>query len=48
LRAQGVPGVHLGVGAKNTNAIAFYERIGFICITSSEGGHLYALRLQPN
>ncbi len=47
LREHGVPGVHLGVGAQNTNAIAFYERIGFICMVASEGGRLYAMKLQP-
>jgi ribosomal protein S18 acetylase RimI-like enzyme len=29
MKANGVKGVHLGVGAKNLNAIAFYERMGF-------------------
>lgn len=29
LRERGVPGVHLGVDARNTAAIAFYERVGF-------------------
>lgn len=29
LRDAGSPGVHLGVGARNTGAIAFYERLGF-------------------
>lgn len=29
LREAGSPGVHLGVGARNVNAIAFYERLGF-------------------
>jgi ribosomal protein S18 acetylase RimI-like enzyme len=29
MKANGVPAVHLGVGAKNLNAIAFYERMGF-------------------
>jgi ribosomal protein S18 acetylase RimI-like enzyme len=45
LRAQDVPGVHLGVGANNTNAIAFYERVGFTCMAASGGGRLYAMRL---
>jgi ribosomal protein S18 acetylase RimI-like enzyme len=47
LRTHGVTGVHLGVGAKNTNAIAFYERVGFTCMAASEGGRLYAMRLHP-
>jgi GNAT superfamily N-acetyltransferase len=29
LRARKVEGVHLGVAAKNTNAIAFYDHLGF-------------------
>ncbi len=29
MRANGVPAVHLGVGTKNLNAIAFYEKMGF-------------------
>ena len=29
MKANGVPAVHLGVGAKNLNAIAFYEKMGF-------------------
>lgn len=29
LRAQGVPGLHLGASASNTAACKFYERIGF-------------------
>lgn len=29
LRAAGSPGVHLGVGGKNTNAQGFYQHVGF-------------------
>jgi ribosomal protein S18 acetylase RimI-like enzyme len=29
LVARGVPGIHLGVGTGNTNAIAFYRHLGF-------------------
>lgn len=34
LVGRGVPGVHLGVGSDNANAIAFYEHLGF---TTAEG-----------
>jgi GNAT superfamily N-acetyltransferase len=33
LAAAGSPGVHLGVGANNTNARAFYARVGFEPLT---------------
>lgn len=36
LRRDGAPGMHLGVGASNTNAIAFYEKLGFQRITLPE------------
>ena len=29
LRAQGVPGVHLGVDSRNQRAVGFYEHLGF-------------------
>ncbi len=29
LASRGIPGVHLGVGSDNPNAIAFYEHLGF-------------------
>jgi ribosomal protein S18 acetylase RimI-like enzyme len=29
LRERGVPGVHLGMVPENTNARAFYDRLGF-------------------
>ncbi|TDD65630.1 GNAT family N-acetyltransferase [Jiangella aurantiaca] len=38
LREAGAPGVHLGVGAANTRAIAFYERMGFRTLRQSPGG----------
>ena len=41
LRERGVPGLHLGVDARNTGGIAFYERIGF----SDAGADGGALRL---
>jgi ribosomal protein S18 acetylase RimI-like enzyme len=45
LRALRVPGVHLGVGRRNTRAVAFYERVGFQPIRSSAGGILFGMRL---
>ncbi|MBL1066493.1 GNAT family N-acetyltransferase [Streptomyces sp. 7-21] len=35
LRARGVPGVHLGLNPANTNARAFYDRLGFTELTPS-------------
>jgi ribosomal protein S18 acetylase RimI-like enzyme len=46
LRALHVPGVHLGVGRRNPRAIAFYERMGFQQLSSSEGGILFGMRLE--
>ncbi len=37
LRAAGVPGVHLGVGAGNPNAYAFYTHLGFTELEKVEG-----------
>jgi ribosomal protein S18 acetylase RimI-like enzyme len=45
LRALQVPAVHLGVGRRNTRAIAFYEHVGFHVIKSSEGGIQYGMHL---
>lgn len=38
LQAAGAPAVHLGVGAGNTRAIAFYERLGFQTLYQSPNG----------
>jgi ribosomal protein S18 acetylase RimI-like enzyme len=38
LRTAGSPGVHLGVGAGNTNAIGFYQHLGFTTLSQSETG----------
>jgi ribosomal protein S18 acetylase RimI-like enzyme len=40
-----VPGVHLGVGRRNTRAVAFYERVGFQQLSGSEHGIIYGMRL---
>lgn len=38
LRERGVPGVHLGVGAANTNARAFYEHLGYDVFREQDWG----------
>ncbi|TDC52414.1 GNAT family N-acetyltransferase [Jiangella ureilytica] len=38
LREAGAPGVHLGVGAANARAIAFYEHLGFTTLRETPGG----------
>jgi ribosomal protein S18 acetylase RimI-like enzyme len=38
LAERGVPGLHLVVGVKNTNAQAFYRRVGFAELASDAGG----------
>ena len=45
LRELRVPGVHLGVGRRNTRAVAFYERMGFQPLNISEGGILFGMQL---
>jgi ribosomal protein S18 acetylase RimI-like enzyme len=47
LRELGVPGVHLGVGGRNKNAMAFYERMGFELLEEWPGGiaRTYGMRL---
>lgn len=45
LRERGVPGVHLGVSPSNTNAQAFYQRLGFEPLPSDAGaGSLLGIR----
>jgi ribosomal protein S18 acetylase RimI-like enzyme len=44
LRADGVPGVHLGVAQDNVSAIGFYEHLGFRRLDVAEG-LLLGLRL---
>ena len=38
LRDAGVPGVHLGVGGRNTRAQGFYQHLGFRELERSNGG----------
>jgi GNAT superfamily N-acetyltransferase len=45
LRALGVPGVHLGVGARNSGAISFYERVGFAQLKEWPWGYTYGMLL---
>jgi ribosomal protein S18 acetylase RimI-like enzyme len=46
LRDRGVAGVHLGVSGTNTRAIAFYEHLGFVRVTTEDdGGIIMAMRL---
>lgn len=45
LRTQGVEGVHLGVDVRNTNAIAFYQRVGFTLLREEGGGLLMGRKL---
>jgi len=45
LRAQGVSGVHLGVGKANRRAIAWYPRLGFNPVEENDRGITYAMHL---
>ena len=38
LKHQGVPGLHLGVGASNAGAVAFYRKIGFSVLEEHKWG----------
>ena len=46
MRGLDVPAVHLGVGARNTGAIAFYEKVGFHRIKTYEGWIAYGMHLK--
>jgi ribosomal protein S18 acetylase RimI-like enzyme len=41
LRQHGSRGVHLGMGASNSRALAFYQKVGFHVIDDSQPGSLY-------
>jgi ribosomal protein S18 acetylase RimI-like enzyme len=45
LRERGVTGLHLGVDARNTGAIAFYERVGFRPARTHDWGSTLTLDL---
>lgn len=45
LRADGVPGVHLGVAHANVSAVGFYRHLGFTELTRDGGGMTLGLRL---
>lgn len=45
MRAFDVPGVHLGVGGKNTRAIGFYEHYGFQPLVNERWGIVFGMRL---
>lgn len=45
MRSLDVPGVHLGVGGRNTNAIGFYEHVGFHRLREAEWGLILGMRL---
>lgn len=45
LRRHGVRGVHLGVGARNSRAMRFYERLGFDCLETPAWGRWYGIPL---
>ena len=44
LARMGIPGVHLGVGVKNENAVAFYRKIGFSTLQEETWGFVMGKR----
>jgi ribosomal protein S18 acetylase RimI-like enzyme len=44
LRSMDVPGVHLEVSKRNSNAIAFYVRFGFTRLKESAGGIIFGMK----
>lgn len=46
LRERGVPGVHMGVDARNANAISFYEHLGFRTLERESWGLTMGMRLR--
>jgi ribosomal protein S18 acetylase RimI-like enzyme len=47
LRDRGIRGVHLGADASNTNAIGFYEHLGFRTVDHEPGGVIMGISLRP-
>jgi len=45
LRADGSPGVHLGVSARNTRALGFYLHLGYEELSADGLVHTLGLRL---
>ncbi|WP_040163891.1 GNAT family N-acetyltransferase [Microbacterium gorillae] len=45
LRRRGVPGVHLEASAANTDAVAFYDHIGFTRLPSGPDGAAFGMSL---
>jgi ribosomal protein S18 acetylase RimI-like enzyme len=45
LRQKSVAGVHLGVGSRNHNGIAFYQHIGFTCLETPTWGMVFGMKL---
>lgn len=46
LRAREVPGVHMGVAGRNTNAVGFYEHLGFRTLVREPWGVTMGMRLR--
>ena len=45
LARAGVPGIHLGVDAANSQAPGFYERLGFTTVAGPPGARWYGIRM---
>jgi ribosomal protein S18 acetylase RimI-like enzyme len=45
LRGRGIAGVHMGVDARNTNALSFYEHLGFRTLEQGGGGVIMGMPL---
>ncbi|MBD2895545.1 putative acetyltransferase OgpAT [Actinomadura sp. RB99] len=47
LRERGVPGLHLGVNARNANALGFYGHMGFEMLDDGPDTKILGMRLRP-